>query len=85
MHLILSLLCDKLVYVELWFLSSDIIKFAYVLVLVELKQVPFYFLVMKGFSPQEVGLLTQTSNTEDSVRMALPLVQKSRRPSVGIH
>jgi hypothetical protein len=32
------------------------------------------FILVKGFSPQEVGLPSQTSDTEDSVQMAEPLL-----------
>ena len=38
----------------------------------------FFFLVVKGLSPQEVGLPTQTSDTEDSVRMVVPLLQYAK-------
>jgi hypothetical protein len=32
---------------------------------------------MKGFSPQEVGLPSQNSGTEDSVQMAVPMGRRT--------
>jgi len=49
MHLISSLLFNKLMYVELWFLSSDVIQFAHVIVTIPIPWLSPRFLGFNEF------------------------------------